>query len=86
MIPTSGGMGTLKAGRREVPGSIPGRVCRPSRSEFSVVFSETRRNTGQDLLERSPRRARLLHAQVPKRTIGLQPTTNQPCHLMKTNS
>ena len=28
------------------PSSIPGRTCRPSRSEFSVVFSETRVNTG----------------------------------------
>ena len=32
----------LKTGRREVPGSIPGRACRPGRLEFSVVFSETR--------------------------------------------
>ena len=44
--PTSGKTVTLKTGRREVPGSNPGRVCRPSRSEFSVVFSETRVNTG----------------------------------------
>ena len=29
----------LKTGRREVPGSIPGRACQPSRSEFTVVFS-----------------------------------------------
>ena len=35
-----------KTGRREVPGSFLGRACRPSRSEFSVVFSETRVNTG----------------------------------------
>ena len=35
-----------KIGRREVPGSFLGRACRPSRSEFSVVFSETRVNTG----------------------------------------
>ena len=33
-------------GRREVPGSIPDRASRPSRSEFSMVFSETRLNTG----------------------------------------
>ena len=44
--PTSGEAVTLKTGRREVPGSNPGRACRPSRSEFSVVFSETRVNTG----------------------------------------
>ena len=36
----------FKTGRREVPGSIPGRAWRPSRSEFSGVFSETRVNTG----------------------------------------
>ena len=36
----------LKTGRPVVPGSILGRACRPSRSEFSVVFSETRVNTG----------------------------------------
>ena len=44
--PTSGSAITLKTGRPEVPGSNPGRACRPSRSEFSVVFSETRLNTG----------------------------------------
>ena len=36
----------LKAGRREVPGSISGRACRPSRSEISVVFTGPRVNTG----------------------------------------
>ena len=39
--PTSGTAVTLKTGRREVIGSNPGRACRSSRSEFSVVFSET---------------------------------------------
>ena len=34
-----------KTGRREVPSSNPGRACRPTRSEFSVVFSENRVNT-----------------------------------------
>ena len=28
------------------PGSTPRRACRPNRSEFSLVFSETRVNTG----------------------------------------
>ena len=28
----------LTVGRQDVPGSITGRACRPSRSEFSVVF------------------------------------------------
>ena len=40
-------------GRREVPGSIPGRACRISRLEFSLVFSEIRVNLGQDPLERT---------------------------------
>ena len=44
--PTSGGVVVLKIGRREVPGSNPGRACRPRRSVFSVIFSETRVNTG----------------------------------------
>ena len=35
-----------KTGRREVTGSFLGRACQPSHSEFSVVFSETRTNTG----------------------------------------
>ena len=33
-----------QTGRREVLGSILCRACRPSRSEFSVVFFETRVN------------------------------------------
>ena len=56
----------LKAGRWEVSGSIPGRACRPSRSEFFVVFFETRVYTGSDPLERPPRRALLVQAQVPQ--------------------
>ena len=44
--PTSGGVVALKTGRRESPGSNPVRDCQPSRAEFSVVFSETRVNTG----------------------------------------
>ena len=42
----------LNAGRQEVPGSIPGHACRPSRLEFSVVFPETHVNTSWDPLER----------------------------------
>ena len=34
----------LKSDRREAPCSS--RACRPSRSEFSMLFSETRVNTG----------------------------------------
>ena len=44
--PIRSGVVTLKSGRREVPGSNTGRACRPSRSEFSVAFSESRVNTG----------------------------------------
>ena len=43
---TSGGVVALRTGRREVPGLNPGRACRPSRSEFSMVFSETCVNKG----------------------------------------
>ena len=56
----------LKTGRRQVPGSIPGCACRPSRSKFSVVFFETRVNTGQDPLERLPQRTLPLQGQVPQ--------------------
>ena len=57
--PTSGSAVTLKkTGRREMPVSNPGRACRPSRSEFSVVFSETPVNTGCDPFERPTYRPR----------------------------
>ena len=46
--PISGGAVTLKTGTREMPGPNPGRACQPSRSEFSVVFSETCVNKGYD--------------------------------------
>ena len=71
--PTSGITVTPITGRPEVPGSNPGLACRPSRSEFSVVFSETRVNTGQDTLKRPPRRASHPLAQVPRETIGHKP-------------
>ena len=35
-----------KIGRREVSGLFLGRACRPTRSKFSVVFSESRVNMG----------------------------------------
>ena len=46
----------LKAGRLELACSFPGRACRPSRSDISAVFSETRVNTGYDPLNDPPRR------------------------------
>ena len=64
---TIGGVVTLKTG------SNPGRVCRPSRSEFSVVFSETRVNTGKNPLERQPRGHASYKAQVPQAALNLQP-------------
>ena len=71
---------SAQTGRRDVPGSFLGRTCRPRRSEFSVVFFETRVNTFKDPLERPPRRALHTQASVPCETIGLntncQPTTN----------
>ena len=71
-LPASGRVVTIKTVRQEGPGSNPGRACRPSRSEFSVVSSETRVNTGQDPLERTPRRVLHPQAQVPRETIGLK--------------
>ena len=44
-------------GKREVLSSNRKWACRPSRLEFSVVFSETCVNTGKDALERPPWRA-----------------------------
>ena len=66
-----------KTGRREVPGSFFSHACRSSHSEFSLDFSKTRGNTGQDPFERSPRRALHLLAKVPRETIGLK-VNNQP--------
>ena len=43
--PTSGGVIALNTGRLEVPGSNSSRAYRPSRLDFSMVFSETRLNT-----------------------------------------
>ena len=80
--PTSGGGVTLKTGRRELPGSNPGCACRPSRSEFIVVFSKTRLNTAQDPLERFRRRALHLQAQVFSVTISLN-SSNQPTNYEK---
>ena len=66
---------TLKIGRREDPGSNPGHSCRPSHSEFSVVFSETR--VGQDPLGRPPTYCRPPISPGPtsgQLTFNLQPT------------
>ena len=67
----------LKVGRQEVPGSIPGRACRPSSLEFFMVFSETRINTGEDFLERPPTEGTPFAEPGPisvQLTLTLQPT------------
>ena len=67
----------LNIGRRQVPGSIIGDACRPSCSEFSVVFSETCVNTAWDPLERPSRREHHPQAQVPLQAIGLKTYSNR---------
>ena len=57
----------------EGAGSIPSLVCRPSFSEFSVVFSEIRKNT--DPLERPHRGHSTRKPRSHMRTVGLNPTT-----------
>ena len=42
----------FQTGRRKELDSILDRACRPSSSEFSVVFSKTPRDSGYDPLER----------------------------------
>ena len=70
---SGGGVVTLKTGRREVPGSNPGRASLPSRSEISVVFSEIRVNTGWDPLERPPP----IGPGPTSGQLALKPTINQ---------
>ena len=41
-----------QTGRQEMTGSDPDRAFRPSRSEFSMIFSEAGINIGYDPLER----------------------------------
>ena len=68
-----------KTGRREVPGSIPGRTCRPSHTDFSVVFFETHVNAVSDPLERPPTEciSPIGLGTPPVRQSALNPTTNQ---------
>ena len=56
----------LKTGRRKQPGSIPGHACRPSCLEFSMVFTETRINTGWNPLEKPPTESILPTSQAPR--------------------
>ena len=81
--PTSGKVVALKTTRREVPGSNPCRACGPRLSEFSLVFPETRIDTGYDPLERPPLRALSVKAQVPQVDnwpYTYNKPTNQPTH------
>ena len=67
----------------EKPASIP-RVSDRLRSEFSVVFSKTRVNTGKNPLER-PHGGHSTH--WPRFLVtqsALKPTTNQPTDLKRT--
>ena len=67
-----------KTGRREVPGSIPGSACRPTRSEIFVVFSEKREKMSQDPLERPPKECTLIHKlRSVVRQSAIESTTNQ---------
>ena len=62
----------LKIDTREATGSIPDCACLPSRSEFTLVSSETDVNTGYDPLER-PHGGTPSVGSVSMRTIGLYP-------------
>ena len=74
--PTSGGVVTLKTGRRGVPGSNPVALVDLAVRGFSVVFSEICINTGQDSLERpppSPHGGHFIYkSRSHKRTFGLK--------------
>ena len=70
----------VKTGRRVLQVSIPSSTCRHNHKEFSVVFSESRVNTGKDSLERSHGG----HSVYSRRTLvlqlglkNLQPTNNR---------
>ena len=52
--PTGGGVVELKTGRREVLGSTPGRACRPSDSEFYMVFLRNSGKYGLGFLRKTP--------------------------------
>ena len=58
-----------------MPGSIPGRACRPSCSEFYLIFSETHVNTSQDPLEKPLWKAFPHILRTLVYSIGLIPTT-----------
>ena len=70
----------LKTGRRKVPGSIPGRPCWPSRSEFTVVFFRNSLKYGLRSLRKILKKGILLTGPGPtsgQLILILQPTTEQ---------
>ena len=75
--PTSGRVVSLKTGRREMIGSNPGRTCRPSRSEFSVVFFRNWRKYGLGSLRKTSHGGHATYRpRSHNQTVGFQPTTN----------
>ena len=66
-------------GRREVPGSILGRACRPSRSVFSMVFFRNSRKYGLGSLRKTPMQGTPPIVPGP---IGLIPTSIHPTLFM----
>ena len=72
--PTSGGVVALKTGRGRY--QVQTRF-KPSRSEFSVIFSETRKY-GLGSLRKTPMEDPPHGLRSHKRTIGLTHKTNQP--------
>ena len=74
--PTSSGVVTLKTGRRGVPGSNPGRACRPSHSKFSVVSLRNSRKCGLESLRNTPTEGIPLIGSGPiNGQLALKPTT-----------
>ena len=69
-------------------GSIPGRTCRPSRSEFSVVFSETRINP-LGSFRKTPTKCTLPTGPGPTNwqlVLNLQPTEYSTYEISRTMS
>ena len=77
--PTSGRVVTLKTERREVPGSNPGRYCRPSRSEFTMVCFWNSRKYELGSLRKTP--AEGIPPKIPGLTNGQLDSNQQPTDL-----
>ena len=75
--PTSGGVVTLKTGRREVPASNPDRTCRPSRSKFRGFLRNSRKYRLESLRMTPTEGTSPVDERSHKRTIVLQPTASQ---------